>query len=267
MRQPLADAGISEGQGQQQEIAAVRLHCRLLPVYLAPASRRSQRRCFRGSRALRGSPGHSGRTRPGKARSIGRKDDFRPHATWCASKVPLEAAAIDPEETAALTPSAVAEMRAQEATAIREEQAHFLRDIMGNPFRPLAVDPSWLTPTVVGFAQAAYDQRIMPSGILDNGRLAILADALEDARCMDDAILGHLRGSGQHFRGCHVLDHVSYRLRPADHVSNRSFLRCGILPVSFAEGSIIARRQIPRTAASPQHVPAPGFFRGKGGGG
>jgi hypothetical protein len=59
---------------------------------------------------------------------------------------------------------------------------------------------------VVSLAQAAYDERDLPSGHLDPGRLAVLADALEDAGGSDPDILGHLRGPGPHTRGCWVLD-------------------------------------------------------------
>jgi hypothetical protein len=59
---------------------------------------------------------------------------------------------------------------------------------------------------VANLAQAAYDNRLMPSGLLDNARLVILADALEEAGCDDVQILGHLRCGGEHVRGCHVLD-------------------------------------------------------------
>jgi hypothetical protein len=41
----------------------------------------------------------------------------------------------------------------------------------------------------------------MPAGALDNWRLALLADALEEADCSDADILGHLRGQGPHIRG------------------------------------------------------------------
>jgi hypothetical protein len=55
-------------------------------------------------------------------------------------------------------------------------------------------------------AQAAYEDRHLPAGTLDDTRLLILADALEEAGCSDAAILGHLRGPGPHVRGCWVLD-------------------------------------------------------------
>jgi len=55
-------------------------------------------------------------------------------------------------------------------------------------------------------AQAAYDQRELPSGTLDPARFAVLADALDEVGCADADILGHLRGPGPHVRGCWALD-------------------------------------------------------------
>jgi hypothetical protein len=74
-----------------------------------------------------------------------------------------------------------------------------LRDIFGNPFRPMAVDPNWLAwrgGTVPRLAQAPYEERQLPAGLLDNLRLSVLADALEEAGCSDADILGHLRAPG-----------------------------------------------------------------------
>jgi hypothetical protein len=85
-------------------------------------------------------------------------------------------------------------------------QAHLLCDIFGNPFRPVTVSPAWQTPQVVSLAQAAYDQRELPTGRLDPARLAVLADALEEAGCTDGDLLGHLRGPGPHLRGCWAVD-------------------------------------------------------------
>lgn len=99
-------------------------------------------------------------------------------------------------------------------------QAALLREIAGNPFRPLVrhddyvcpdhphhrktyfsatgrgpfcpecpgcppmVRPwkTWLTPTVLSLARAAYEER-QDNGTLDPVRLAVLADALEEAGC------------------------------------------------------------------------------------
>jgi hypothetical protein len=90
----------------------------------------------------------------------------------------------------------------------RVAQASLLRDIFGNPFRPVAIHPAWRTPTVVSLAQAAYDERILPTGTLEPARLAILADALEEAGCYSADLLNHLRRPGDHVRGCFALDAV-----------------------------------------------------------
>ncbi len=90
----------------------------------------------------------------------------------------------------------------------RPRVTDLLRDVYGNLFRPAVVVPAWRTPDVATLALAAYRERAVPSGALDGARLAILADALEDAGCADATILEHLRGPGLHVRGCHVLDAV-----------------------------------------------------------
>jgi hypothetical protein len=107
--------------------------------------------------------------------------------------------------------AAVAGYAARAARRQREPAAQcvLLRCICGNPFRPVAVSPAWLAwneGTVVRLAQAAYDERHLPPGTLDNARLAVLADALEEAGCTDGQILGHLRSGGDHVRGCWALD-------------------------------------------------------------
>jgi hypothetical protein len=86
-------------------------------------------------------------------------------------------------------------------------QCHLLWD-MFNPFRPATVSPAWQTSQVVALAQTAYDERELPAGTLDVARLAVLADALEDAGCTAADILGHLRGPGPHVRGCWAVDLV-----------------------------------------------------------
>jgi hypothetical protein len=82
-------------------------------------------------------------------------------------------------------------------------QAALLRDLFGNPVRPRAeTDRGWVAwngGTVPKLAAALYAERAF-------GRLPLLADALEDAGCADPDILGHLRGSGPHVRGCWVVD-------------------------------------------------------------
>ncbi len=112
------------------------------------------------------------------------------------------------------TPGKEGEARWAEDDAVRQTaqaeeeriQAELLRDIFGNPFRAGTIDPSWLTPTVPSLAWAVYEGRDLPLGCLDPSRLAVLADALEEAGCTDAALLSHLRSPGPHVRGCWALD-------------------------------------------------------------
>lgn len=83
-----------------------------------------------------------------------------------------------------------------------------VRDIAGNPFRPITLAPHLRTPTAVSVAQAAYDGRDPASGHIDPVRLAVLADALEEAGCAEGDVLSHLRSPGPHVRGCWALDLV-----------------------------------------------------------
>jgi len=85
-------------------------------------------------------------------------------------------------------------------------QIDILRCLFGNPFRPVAFEAAWRTPTVRSLAEAAYQERSLPRGTLDSDRLAVLADALEDAGCDSNQMLDHLRGPGPHMRGCWALD-------------------------------------------------------------
>jgi hypothetical protein len=74
-----------------------------------------------------------------------------------------------------------------------------IRCIFGNPFRPPALNPAWRTPAVVALARTIYEERRFEE-------LPVLADALEEVGCADEAFLGHIRGPGPHVRGCHALD-------------------------------------------------------------
>jgi len=82
----------------------------------------------------------------------------------------------------------------------------FCRDIFCNPFRPTVVDPACRTPTVTALATAVYENRHPLAATLDADRLAVLADALDDAGCTDEQLLAHLRQSSPHVRGCWVID-------------------------------------------------------------
>ncbi len=123
----------------------------------------------------------------------------------------------------------------------RALQAALLRDIVGDPWAPVTLCPKCppgdlsqcpkrkqlLTPTVLALAAAAYDDR-GEDGALCPDRLAVLADALEDASCTEQTLLRHLRGEelvhwdsrkpvpsvynhwrplrGPHVRGCWAVD-------------------------------------------------------------
>jgi hypothetical protein len=50
------------------------------------------------------------------------------------------------------------------------------------------------------------ENRRLPSGTLDSARLAVLADALLDAGCVEPRLLDHLRAGGEHVRGCFAID-------------------------------------------------------------
>jgi hypothetical protein len=113
-------------------------------------------------------------------------------------------------------PAAEAERASIETTA-RHFQCDVVRDIFGNPFAAAPqIDPAWLTwnnGTVKRLAEAAYQERLLPQGTLDPARLAVLADALEEAGCGHGELLGHLRGRGPHLRGCWAVDLLSGRER------------------------------------------------------
>jgi hypothetical protein len=88
-------------------------------------------------------------------------------------------------------------LQAQEAAA----QAGLVRDLFGNPFRPVAADARWRTTDTVGLATGIYDERAFD-------RLPVLADALMDAGCADEQVLGHCRSEEPHVRGCWLVDLV-----------------------------------------------------------
>jgi hypothetical protein len=88
-----------------------------------------------------------------------------------------------------------------EVSGIEARRCALVRGIFGNPFRPIVLDPSWLTSTVVALARQMYESR-------DFSPMPILADALQDAGCDNPDVLAHCRGPGPHVRGCWVVDLV-----------------------------------------------------------
>jgi hypothetical protein len=124
-------------------------------------------------------------------------------AWWASYNAQVQAAGTGP-----LEPSQFA---AHTAAMYKEglAQRKLLHDIFGNPFRPVRIDPAWLAwggGTIPRLAQAIYDERSLPSGLLDIDRLCMLADALEEAGCGDADVLGHCRVPAEHVRGCWLID-------------------------------------------------------------
>jgi hypothetical protein len=89
--------------------------------------------------------------------------------------------------------------RKNEATV----QTVLVRDIFHNPFQPMpTIHAAWLVwndSTIPKLAQAVYDERAFD-------RMPVLADALEEAGCSSEEMLGHCRGPGPHVKGCWLVD-------------------------------------------------------------
>jgi hypothetical protein len=67
-----------------------------------------------------------------------------------------------------------------------------VHEVFGNPFREVVIDPAWLGwngGVVRATARGIYEERAFE-------QLPVLADALEDAGCTDQALLAHLRSRG-----------------------------------------------------------------------
>jgi hypothetical protein len=95
------------------------------------------------------------------------------------------------------------------AEKLQKAQANLIRCVFGNPIRPVVLDRTWLSwnaGTVPKLAKVLYEERSLPSCTLDNERLTVLADALEEAGCTNADILAHCRMPGEHVRGCWVVD-------------------------------------------------------------
>jgi hypothetical protein len=120
--------------------------------------------------------------------------------------------AVDPDPgwgagyAAGYASKASAECTGQEAGIEGRVQMALIVDLHGNPLWPVALDPLWRTDDVVRIAQAADDNRLLPSGEIEPARLAVLVDALQEAGCTEASLLDHLRGPGPHVRGCWPLN-------------------------------------------------------------
>ncbi|HSQ58589.1 MAG TPA: hypothetical protein VLM40_22905 [Gemmata sp.] len=98
--------------------------------------------------------------------------------------------------------------------AARKLLAGILREVVGNPFKPPRFEPAWRTSTVVNIARGIYEERAFD-------RMPVLADALLDADCDEEAVLRHCRGTElnvkeqpTHIRGCWVVETILERFAP-----------------------------------------------------
>jgi hypothetical protein len=96
----------------------------------------------------------------------------------------------------------VARLRGQRQQE-RDAQCALLRELFGVlPFRPGLVRPTWLAwadRSVVRLAQVIDERQSFDD-------LTVLADALEDAGCTDEALLNHCRAREGHRHGCWAVD-------------------------------------------------------------
>ena len=115
-----------------------------------------------------------------------------------AAAAALYTAVASPIRTFAAANRAAASVGAKNEAEQKVQSALF-RDILGNPFRPVAFDLSWRTPSVVNLAEAIYQHLAFDC-------MPLLAGALEEVGCRDADLLAHCRWSWPHVRGCWVVD-------------------------------------------------------------
>lgn len=87
----------------------------------------------------------------------------------------------------------------QKFEEVNRFHADLVRDIFGNPFRPVPLDPRWISSIVRDLARTIYDERLWE-------RMPILGDALMDAGCDNSEVIAHCQERGPHARGCWLVD-------------------------------------------------------------
>jgi hypothetical protein len=112
------------------------------------------------------------------------------HLAWSAPTVELREAAVE----------VVAEWEAVRHEQRIESGVARDRDIDGRPPEHSTFS-AWRTDTTVALARQMYESR-------DFSAMPILADALQDAGCDNEAVLHHCRTLGPHVCGCWVVDLV-----------------------------------------------------------
>jgi hypothetical protein len=117
--------------------------------------------------------------------------NYEPEPIWFAGWAAHSAVSEKPIEAFAFV--------AQVLESKDVELCPLIRDVFGNPFRPTVIDSRWRTSTVLDLATVIYQKKAFD-------RMPILADALQDAGCDSQEMIGHCRGAGLHLRGCWVVD-------------------------------------------------------------
>lgn len=117
---------------------------------------------------------------------------------WCYRPfLPPEVAHIDTGVVRGHLARAAADGRLLQANRVFLAIA---RDVLGNPFRSVVLDSSWLSSSVLALANRVFDAR-------DFGAMPVLADALIEAGCANADILDHCKDPHAiHVRGCWVVD-------------------------------------------------------------
>jgi hypothetical protein len=90
------------------------------------------------------------------------------------------------------------------STVQRRWQCNLLREIIGNPFRVSSIDQALSMQTLgtaIALARSIYSDKSFNC-------VPLLGDALEDAGCLNPAILAHCHATRAHVRGCWVVDLV-----------------------------------------------------------
>ena len=125
-------------------------------------------------------------------------------AAWCDRRWPdlIEATSRAAAAAAATSADPAIPGRGQTPALEQALLVALLRDVAGNPFHPAAAAAPWLARgerAAARVARAVYDERAFD-------RLPVLADALEEGGCDNEAILAHCRSGAPHARGCWVID-------------------------------------------------------------
>jgi hypothetical protein len=81
------------------------------------------------------------------------------------------------------------------------KMARLVREVVGNPFKTVAIETARLTPAVIGLARTIYEQQAFQ-------RLPEVAALLEANGYKGNMVLDHCRDSRPHYRGCWAVDLV-----------------------------------------------------------